>query len=44
MDRNQVYRGTGDEQVQSSSIDDFQLVTKQKDEDDIRKTWKILWT
>ena len=44
MDRNQVYRGTGDEQVLSSSIDDFQLVTKQKDEDDIRKTWKKLWT
>jgi tetratricopeptide (TPR) repeat protein len=44
MDRNQVYRGTGDEQVLSSSIDDFQLVTKQKDEDDIRKTWKRLWT
>jgi tetratricopeptide (TPR) repeat protein len=43
MDRNQVYRGTGDEQVLSSSIDDFQLVNKQKDEDDIRKTWTRLW-
>ena len=43
MDDNQVYNGTGKEQIELNQIDDFLLVTKNVMVDEIRKTWNELW-
>ena len=43
MDDNQVYNGTGKDQIELNSVDDFILVTKKEMAEEIRKTWDDLW-